>query len=242
MELVTERLRFVGYGEGASLSFPRAQRGGVALDGGVLEPAYGRYSIRSHRCSFCRRSYSLQPRPSSCALWRGQIRAGHWTMFRSGSSRSCFFNAFSQIAITIHSGEAAPGVYPRCSSTYPLRLCCFARFREGFVTARRAAYAAVRGLVCTTGGASFARLRLPRRAAVGILTGDEERMMEKNVKQTKRGEGARGGAERVRRTRFRRRARRSHPRRPRRSSKAMIYLSFQSTEALYERILSDLGA
>lgn len=83
-----------------------------------------------------------------CFMAAGRFGRGVWAYVPLWIQSILFFNAFSHIAITIHTGEAAPGVYTAVLVTIPFTFVLFrGAFREGFVTARRAAYAAAAGLI-----------------------------------------------------------------------------------------------
>ncbi len=83
-----------------------------------------------------------------CFLAVNRLGRGVWAYVPLWIQSILFFNAFSHIAITIHTGEAAPGIFTAVLVNIPFTLVLFRRaFREGLVTARGAAYAAVAGLV-----------------------------------------------------------------------------------------------
>lgn len=83
-----------------------------------------------------------------CFMAAGRFGLGIWTYVPLWIQSILFFNAFSHIAITIHSGEAAPGVYTAVLVNIPFTLVLFrGALREGFATARGASWSAVAGLV-----------------------------------------------------------------------------------------------
>lgn len=83
-----------------------------------------------------------------CYMAVGRFGRGVWAYVPLWIQSILFFNAFSHIAITIHSGEAAPGVYTAVLVNIPFALALFrGALREGFVTARGAFWSAVAGLV-----------------------------------------------------------------------------------------------
>jgi hypothetical protein len=83
-----------------------------------------------------------------CFLAVNRLGRGVWAYVPLWIQSILFFNAFSHIAMSIHAGEAAPGVYSAVLVNIPFTLVLFrAAFRDGLVTARGAAYTAATGLV-----------------------------------------------------------------------------------------------
>ncbi len=83
-----------------------------------------------------------------CFLAVNRLGRGVWAYVPLWIQSILFFNAFSHIAITIQTGEAAPGVYTAVLVNIPFTLVLFrAAFRDGLVTARGAAYTVATGLV-----------------------------------------------------------------------------------------------
>ncbi|HSV98365.1 MAG TPA: HXXEE domain-containing protein, partial [Spirochaetota bacterium] len=83
-----------------------------------------------------------------CFVAAGRFGRGIWAYVPLWIQSILFFNAFSHIAITIHTGEAAPGVYTAVLVNIPFTIALFrGALREGLVTARGASWSAVAGLV-----------------------------------------------------------------------------------------------
>ncbi len=148
MELVTERLRFVGMVRALPFLFALHN----AEESLSMVEFSSRHMAGFHSVTQVQFLSALVLITAAafvlCFMAVGRFGRGIWTYVPLWIQSILFFNAFSHIAITIHSGEAAPGVYTAVLVNIPFALVLFRRaFREGFVTARRAAYAAVAGLV-----------------------------------------------------------------------------------------------